>query len=192
MRFYEPVVAARKAKLFEGLHGRVLEIGPGTGVNIPHFPSGVEWVGVEPNPYMRPFQERAAAKAGLRAEFVVGSAESVSLADASVDFVVGTLVLCSVEDVSAVLREVRRVLKPGGEYRFIEHVSAPEGSWHARWQKTVKPVWKFLACGCHCDRTTWADLEAAGFDQVHYERFELPFPVVRPHIIGRATCGSGL
>jgi ubiquinone/menaquinone biosynthesis C-methylase UbiE len=186
MKFYEPAVAERKRRLFSGLQGRVLEIGPGTGVNFRHLPPGIDWIGVEPNPHMRPFLDRKAAEHGHQATVLEASAEEIPLDDASIDAVVGTLVLCSVPDVTRVLQEVKRVLKPGGEFRFIEHVRAPEGSFHAAWQRTVKPVWKVVACGCHCDRTPWEDLQRAGFAHLEFERFSLPFPVVRPHIAGRA------
>jgi ubiquinone/menaquinone biosynthesis C-methylase UbiE len=187
MRFYEPAVAERKRRLFSGLQGRVVEIGPGTGVNFRHLPRGIEWTGIEPNAHMRPYLERNAAEHGHRATLVHGTAEDMHLEDGSADAVIGTLVLCSVPDVGRVLSEVRRVLKPGGEFRFIEHVRAPEGSFHAAWQRAVKPVWKVVACGCHCDRATWEDLERAGFSHLEIERFSLPFPVVRPHICGRAV-----
>lgn len=183
---YEAVVAARKPDLFAGLSGTVVEIGPGAGVNLPYYPRGIQWIGVEPNPFMDRYLRRQATELGMEIEVRRGSAEHLPMADASVDAVVSTLVLCSVSDPQAVLREVLRVLKPGGRFTFIEHVGAPRETRLRRWQQRVKPFWRRLADGCEPDRETWVALEQAGFGNLSYERFNVLAPIISPQIIGVA------
>ena len=181
---------ARKTALFAGLAGTVVEIGPGSGVNLPYYPPGIRWIGIEPNPHMHPFIREQAARHGLDATLRTTTAGDLGLPDASADAVVSTLVLCSVPSVEAALAEVRRVLRPGGRLLFIEHVAAPEGTGLRRYQRAIRPLWKLLADGCRPDRETHRLLDAAGFAEVHYDHFELPIPaaaVVRPHIIGTAV-----
>lgn len=114
-------------------------------------------------------------------------AEHLEFADNSIDAVVSTLVLCSVEDLEGTLQEILRVLKPGGRFYFLEHVAAPQGTWLRRMQQWIRPVWKKLGDGCRPDRETWVALEQAGFEQVEYQRFSAPVPaIVRPQIIGVA------
>ena len=186
----DAVYGARKRALFADLEGTVLEIGPGTGVNLPYLPGGLRWIGVEPNPHLhRTIREKAAARPDLDVELRTGSAAALDLPDGSVDAVVSTLVLCSVSDVSAALAEIRRVLKPGGRFLFIEHVAAPSGSGLRAVQRVVKPLWRPLADGCSPDRETGRAIEAAGFADVHIEHFraEIPFSPITPHILGSAT-----
>ncbi len=185
----DEVYGERKRRLFADLHGTVLEIGPGTGLNLPYYPEGVRWVGVEPNPHMHRYVKEKAAALGRQVELVTGSAQRLEVGSESVDALVSTLVLCSVPDLDATLTEIRRVLKPGGRFYFIEHVAAPEGTTLRRAQHFVKPLWRVLADGCHPDRETGRALEKAGFADVQYEAFdvETPFVIVRPHIMGTAT-----
>lgn len=178
----------RKRDLLGSLTGTVVEIGPGAGVNLRYFDSSVRWVGVEPNVYFHERLRRKAGRLGLDAEVHGGVVERLPLPDASADAVVSTLVLCSVDDVAAALTEVRRVLKPGGTFVFLEHVAAPEGSRLRRLQRWVRPAWGVIADGCRPDRETGGLIGAAGFEDVRIERFDaaVPLPVVRPHIIGTA------
>src|SRR5512143_3688812 len=125
---YERWMADRKRNLFGALRGVVVEIGPGAGANLPYLRSDVRWIGIEPNPYARPYLERAAREAGVAHELREGDAERLPVEAASADAVIGTLVLCSVKDIGAALHEIQRVLKPGGRYVFIEHVAAPAGT----------------------------------------------------------------
>ena len=180
-----------KRDLLGDLEGTVVEIGPGAGVNLPYYPAGLQWIGVEPNVHFHPRLRRRAAKQGLRADVIAGVAERLELADASADAVVSTLVLCSVGDQAAALAEIRRVLKPGGRFVFIEHVAAPRGSRLRRVQRFVRPAWGVIADGCRPDRETGRAIEAAGFADVQIERFDadMPIPVVRPHIAGTARRG---
>lgn len=185
-RRYEELVGRRKRALFAGLQGTVVEIGPGGGVNLPYFQRDVHWVGVEPNPYFRPHLERVAAGLDLSVELRTGTAERLPFPDGSVNAVVSSLVLCSVRDLDATLREIRRVLRPGGSFAFIEHVAAPRGS-SLRWvQGALRPAWVVLGDGCHPNRDTALAVERAGFRDVDIERFDVPIPVIKPHIAGVA------
>ncbi len=183
----ERLYGDRKRALFADLAGTVLEIGPGTGANLPAFPRGIHWIGIEPNPFMQRHLRERASRLGLGVELHAGTAERLPVPDASVDAVVSTLVLCSVADPEAALGEIRRVLKPGGRFIFIEHVAAPRGSRLRRVQQAIRPVWRFAVDGCHPDRETWAAIEGAGFASVHLAHFHAPIAVVGPHIAGVAT-----
>jgi ubiquinone/menaquinone biosynthesis C-methylase UbiE len=178
----------RKRDLLGDLGGTVVEIGPGAGVNLPYYGGDVRWIGVEPNVHFHPRLRRKAQRLGLDAAVHGGVAERLPLPDASADAVVSTLVLCSVDDPAAALAEVRRVLKPGGRFVFIEHVAAPGGSLLRRVQRWVRPAWGALADGCRPDRETGRVIASAGFAEVQIERFDaaVPLPVVRPHIVGTA------
>lgn len=184
---YERWMAERKRGLLGRLSGVVVEIGPGAGANFPYLRSDVRWIGVEPNPYSRPFLERAAQRAGVPLDLREGRAERLPLEDASADAVVGTLVLCSVEDLETALHEIRRVLKPGGRYVFIEHVAAPPGTLRRRLQRWARPLWRVIGDGCHPDRDTLHAIRAAGFARVEAEEFLAPAMLVAPHIAGVAV-----
>ena len=143
-------------------------------------------MGVEPNPYMVPYLRQSAEQAGLHIEIRSGTAERLPAADQSIDAVVATLVLCSVSDPKQVLREVLRVLKPGGRFLFIEHVAAPQGTRLRTAQRWLRPLWTRIADGCHPDRETGALIEQAGFAEVRFEKFRLPLGPVGPQIAGCA------
>lgn len=185
---YDQMVRERKQRLFTGLRGSILEIGPGTGVNLPYYAAGTRWLGVEPNPHMNRHLDRAMRAADLRAEVRGGVAEQLPVDDASQDAVVGTLVLCSVNDPQQALREICRVLKPGGRFVFMEHVAAPAGTRLRILQNVVKPLSVWAGDGCHPNRETWKLIEAAGFASVELEHFRLPLGHVAPQIAGRAIC----
>lgn len=189
---YERHMASRKESLFAELSGTVLEIGPGNGCNFSYLPDRVtRWIGIEPNRFMHDELRAAAAKRGIPTEFRTVTAEAMEVADASVDCVLGTLVLCSVPDPRAVLRDVHRILAPGGRFVFVEHVGAPRGSWLRRFQRFIRPLWSYLADGCHPDRDMADAIRAAGFREVRLEEFRLPrkatAAVVSPHIAGVAV-----
>ncbi|MHB0949671.1 MAG: class I SAM-dependent methyltransferase [Gemmatimonadaceae bacterium] len=179
-------VDARRRALIEPLRGRVLEIGPGSGTNLALFDPAVDWVGAEPSAAMRAMLLQEAARLARAIELLDDPAEALSLPDASVDAVVSTLVLCSVTDPRTAIAEVRRVLRPGGTFVFIEHVAAPPGSLLRRVQRAVRGPWSLCGGGCHPDRETWRDVEQAGFASVAIDRFRLPVPVVSPHMSGSA------
>lgn len=178
-----------RKKLLGSLAGKVLEIGPGTGVNLAYLPDGVHWIGLEPNPYFHPHLRRALSLRGLSGEVLLGQAEAIPLPEESVEAVVATLVLCSVEDPRGALAEILRVLKPGGRLVFLEHLAAPRGSSLRRFQDLLCPLWGFLGDGCHPNRETLALIREAGFARVEAEAFELPLPLVAPHVAGVAWKG---
>jgi SAM-dependent methyltransferase len=186
---YERQVAARKRALLSPLRGDIVEIGPGAGANLAHFPAGVRWIGYEPNPYMHAYLRQEAERCGMAVELRGDLAEQLDLPDASVDAVVSTLVLCSVEDLDATLRQVLRVLRPGGRFVFIEHVAAPRGTRLRRWQDRIAPLWRALGDGCCPNREIWAAIENAGFADVRIEHFHVavPLPLEALHISGVAT-----
>lgn len=177
----------RRAALLSGARGEVLEIGGGTGANLPHY-RDVERVTIaEPDPFMRAKLWPKLENAHVAVEVSDAGAEALPFADDSFDVVVATLVLCTVPDQGAALQEIRRVLRPGGRLLFIEHVRG-EGRL-ARWQDRVEPLWRRLAAGCHPNRDTVASIEAAGFYIESLERFEPPVPLsgITPHVQGAAT-----
>ena len=184
---YERWIAERKRGLFGGLRGTILEIGPGAGVNLSYYAPGVCWIGIEPNLHMQRHLLKEAGSRGLRVDLRTGFAELLDVPDASVDAVVSTLVLCSVSSVAAVMKEIHRVLKPGGRFVFIEHVAAPRGTILRRIQRLLRPCYRFIAEGCRPDSETWTEIEQAGFTIVKYEHFRAPLPVVSPHISGIAV-----
>jgi ubiquinone/menaquinone biosynthesis C-methylase UbiE len=147
-----PTVNARRAKVCQGLHGRVLEIGFGTGLNLRHYPAEVsEILVVEPSESaMRLAQPREAA-ASAPVERIGRDGARLALPDGSVDCVLSTYTLCTIPAVDAALREVHRVLKPDGVLHFLEHGRAPTESVR-RWQRRLHPVHSRIAGGCHLDR----------------------------------------
>jgi SAM-dependent methyltransferase len=185
-RRYEAMVAGEKALLLASVSGTVLEIGPGGGVNLAFLRPDVHWLGVEPNPFFHERLRDRAARLHLDAEVKLGTAEALPVPDRSVDAVLGSLVLCSVREPAAALREIRRVLRPGGRFVFVEHVGAEPGTLLRAAQRSVRPVWAALSDGCHPDRDTAKLIESAGFSRVDLRRFRLPIPVMSPHIAGVA------
>jgi SAM-dependent methyltransferase len=187
---YEKWIAPRREELLSDVAGRVLEIGPGTGANLPYYPAGIRWIGLEPNRHMHAQLEARAREHGIDAECRVAGAEGIDLQDGSVDAVVGTLVLCSVPQPERVLGDVARVLRPGGRFLFIEHVAAPRGTGLRRVQRLVRPFWNFWADGCCPDRETDRQIRALGFAEVAIETFEMPRSVgprfVATHVVGTA------
>lgn len=158
-----PMVQARRQMLVPQARGRVLEIGMGTGRNLPFYDRSklTQLVGVDPALQMHPLAQRRSDKAGIAVELVGRSAERLPLADDSFDTVVCTYTLCSIPDPAAALHEVRRVLKPGGQFLFCEHGRSPDPA-VARWQDRIQPCWTPLAGGCHLDRDVPALLRDAG------------------------------
>jgi len=189
---YESSVAGRKQVLFSGVQGNVLEIGPGTGVNLVYLPVGIRWIGIEPNTYMHRYLRELGSKLGMNLDIRVGTAERLPVPDNSMDVVISTQVLCSVTNPGEALREIERVLKPGGHFVFLEHVAAAPGTTLRRWQRFVRPVSLLLGDGCHPDRETWNDIEQAGFALIQLEHFEVsPALWSRPHIAGVASKQHG-
>lgn len=189
---YETKMADRKRQLFENLQGEVLELGPGAGPNLPYFKPHIHWLGLEPNPYMHPYLQQQADELGLNIEVQTTTLADIAISDNSKDVVLCTLVLCSVPDLESTVQDILRVLKPGGQFLFIEHVMAPAGSFLRQVQTGLCPLWQVIGDGCRLDRETGKVIESAGFANVDYQTFEAPVPiaVVKPHIIGVATKAS--
>jgi ubiquinone/menaquinone biosynthesis C-methylase UbiE len=162
-------LAAYRNRVVPAAEGRVLEIGIGSGLNLPFYSRKAEHViGLEPSPKLLSMARQVLRPAPGPVELVEGSAEAIPLEDRSVDTVVTTWTLCSIPDVARSLREMRRVLKPGGRLLFVEHGRAPDASvrW---WQDHLNPAWKRLGGGCHLNRAIGPLIEGAGFQ---FERIE--------------------
>jgi ubiquinone/menaquinone biosynthesis C-methylase UbiE len=190
-RMGERVEGEHRDRLLAGLRGRVVEVGCGHGINFARYPPEVEEVlGVEPEPHLRQRAAQAATEAPVAVRVVDGLADSLPLGDSSADAVVCSLVLCSVPEQAAALAEAKRVLRPGGELRFFEHVLAQEPR-SARWQRRIQPLWGRLAGGCHLDRDTTAAIAAAGFEIDSLERFDVPGAgPAKPHVLGVARAAG--
>jgi ubiquinone/menaquinone biosynthesis C-methylase UbiE len=181
------VMRDRRAELVGQARGRVVEIGAGTGLNIPHYPPAAEEVILtEPVPAMfRRVRARAAGHAPMRV--VQAGAEALPVEDGSVDTVVSTLVLCTVAEVDSVLAEIVRVLRPGGRLLFCEHVRATEEKLARRQSRYAGP-WAVFAQGCRCDRDTLELLtQRFDIDWVTDARWRGMPSVVRPLVVGAAT-----
>lgn len=181
----------RRRALVAYASGRVVEIGAGTGLNVAHYPEDLdELVLTEPEPGMR---RKLAAKVMSRssARIVDSPAERLPFADGSVDTVVSTLVLCTVDDPERALREIARILRPDGRLLFIEHVRA--GSrFLAAWQDRFLRPWRGFAGGCHCNRDTWDLLRACGFTvEASHQTWRGMPAIVHPLIVGSATVNRG-
>ena len=168
--------------------GRVVELGAGTGLNLEHYSEDVsELLLTEPDPHMAAKLRKRAGSLAFDARVVEAPAEELPFEDASVDTVVSTLVLCTVQNPQKALAEVARVLRPGGSLLFAEHVrsASPRGAW---WQDRLRRTWSWYACGCQCNRDTISTLQAASFHvgRVRHDRLRWISPVVRPLVVGSA------
>ena len=154
----------QRAKVIPRARGRVLELGIGSGLNLPFYdPDRVQRVfGLDPSTELWSLAQTRVGESPIELEFLEARAESVPLEDNSVDTVVVTYTLCTLPDVDVALAEVRRVLRPRGEFVFCEHGAAPDSSVR-RWQDRLNPAWRRLAGGCHLNRDIPLLLEAAGF-----------------------------
>ena len=180
-----------RRRTLEGLRGRVVELGAGDGANFGLYPPEVdEVVAIEPEHHLRAFAEEEAARAAVKVTVVAGFADQLPLADASVDAAVASLVLCTVPDPAAALRELYRVMRPGGELRFYEHVHAHRQPLRAVLEVAYRSrVWPMIGGGCNPTRETGQAIEAAGFRIERCDRFAFsPGPVIPkiPHLLGIA------
>lgn len=159
-------LAARRRQVAAGLSGAVVEIGFGTGHNLPFLPDTVtRLLAVDPSELGRELAGKRLAEAPIPVDFIGLDGHAIALADASVDAALCTFTLCTVDDPEAVLGEVRRVLRPGGALHFLEHGRSPDPK-VARWQHRLTPIQKRIGGGCHLDRPIDTLLVAAGFDIV--------------------------
>jgi SAM-dependent methyltransferase len=177
-----------RRRLLAGASGEAIEIGAGTGLNLELYPPAVTGVvATEPSPYMAArLRERAAGDPRVR-EVVEAGAESLPFEDDRFDTAVGTLVLCTVPDPAGALREIARVLKPGGRFLFIEHVRSSDPRL-ARWQDRLARPWELFGAGCHCNRDTVATIESSPLEVEDVRHGSLPKspPIVRPKVFGAA------
>jgi len=176
-----------REELLAGVGGRVIEIGTGTGANIPLYGDVESLTLTEPEPPMLRRLERRVGEQALGAKVFRAPAEDLPFEDGSFDVAVSTLVLCGVNDQPRALRELRRVLRPGGELRFLEHVRSDDPDL-ARKQDRMNGLNRIVAC-CDCNRPTLESIANAGFVVANVEHFELPKApaFVRPAIVGTAT-----
>ncbi len=184
--------ADHRRELLAGLHGRVLELGAGNGLNFEHYPATVdEVVAVEPEAYLRDRAVEAASEASVRVEVVDGLAGRLAFDDGTFDAAVASLVLCSVPNLDVALADLRRIIRPGGELRFYEHVLAHQPRVAALQRALTRSgLWPLVAGGCHADRDTAAAIERGGFAIHACRRFHFrPTLLVAPaaaRILGSA------
>jgi ubiquinone/menaquinone biosynthesis C-methylase UbiE len=185
-------VGDQRQRLLSGLEGNVIEVGAGNGSNFAHYPAAVTRVlAVEPEEHLRQLAVRAARRAPVEVEVVDGLAERLPAPDGRSDVAVVSWVLCSVFDQATALGEIRRVLRPGGRLRFLEHVASDRGV-HRRFQQLLDAtIWPRVGGGCHASRDTVARIEEAGFTVTDIDRFRfpdtrLPLPT-SPNVLGEAA-----
>ena len=183
--------AEYRRRLLAGLHGRVIELGAGSGVSFAHYPATVtELVAVEPEAHLRAMAQDAARGAPIPVRVVDGVADRLPAGDGEMDAGVVTAVLCSVEDPAGALRELIRVIRPGGELRFFEHVAARSPRLALLQRALDATLWPRMMGGCHTTRDTEAAILDAGFQIEERERFSFRAHVigtpVAPRILGRA------
>ena len=179
---------AQRGELLSRARGCTVEIGSGTGLNLPYYPDDLdELVLVEPDAAMRSRLEKRLGRSGRRARLVDAGAERLPFADGSVDTVVSTFVLCTVDAPDLALREIARVLRPDGQLLFIEHVRS-ESPALAYWQDCLARPWRRFAQGCRCNRATAELIVTCGLEleQVHEASWPAMPPIVRPLIAGQA------
>jgi len=177
----------RKLRIFGDLPPEIVELGPGSGANFRYYPRGTKVIAVEPNPAMHRRMYAQAHRYGIEIDHRHAGAEGMEVDSDTADLVVSTLVLCTVRDPERAVGEVKRILKPGGRFAFLEHVAAAPGTRLRRVQDALRRPWAWLGEGCQLNRDTARILEAARFDRLELERFEARGNTpVKPHISGFA------
>ena len=176
--YIEWTLRSRKRRVFADLPDRVVEIGSGVGANLRYLPRGANLVAIEPNWFMYGRLRAAARRHRIQLDLRDRMAENTGLADHSVDTVISSLVLCSVKDPDVVLAEIRRILKPGGTFRFVEHVVAREGTLTRAAQRLFRRPWAWTFEGCSCERDLEFAIRGAGFESVSIERYRIHSPFV--------------
>ncbi len=175
-----------RRELLSQATGALLEIGAGTGINLPHYPANLSKMTLsEPDPQMRRKLSRKLGVKYQHVEIAHWGAEQIELPDHSVDTIVSSLVLCSVSDQQQALKELHRLLRPGGQLLFLEHIIAAEAK-TVRWQKRIEPVWKRCSGNCHLTRDTLRNIEATGLQIEHLNEANI---VGAPAILQRTVRG---
>lgn len=180
---------AHRQALLSGVSGRVLEIGGGTGANLPFYGPDVESLTMtEPEIPMVARLERRVREQAPLTKVLRAPAEDLPFADDTFDFAVSALVLCTVSDQPRALRELRRVLRPNGQLLFMEHVRSDDSAL-ARWQDRLNGLNQLMAHGCHCNRPTLDSIRQAGFtvQRLEHTSMQKVPPVVRPLVVGSGT-----
>ena len=188
-RFEREFMQDRRRELLRHARGRVIEVGTGPGLNLDHYPPAVdELVLTEPEQPMVEQLEKRLAERDLRAQVVAAPAQRLPFEDDSFDTAVCTLTLCTVPDVGETLDELARVLRPGGELLFIEHVRSDDPGL-AKWQDRLAPAWRRFGHGCNCNRDTLSVIRGSRFRVEDVDRTTIPkaIPLVKPVVIGRAA-----
>ena len=199
-RMYERVTAGMEAEgmgalrdeLLSGVAGEVVEVGAGNGMNFSHYPAKTAGVvAIEPEPHLRSLAERAAGQSAVPVTVLPGRAEALPLDSGSVDVGVVCLMLCALDDEGQALRELFRVLRPGGELRFLEHVVATEPGLRIVQRLADATVWPALTGGCRTARDPVAAIVTAGFRlersrRLRFPASRLPVPAA-PHVLGVAV-----
>lgn len=176
-----------KQSILGDLSGKVLEIGAGAGANFAYYPKTINWLGIEPNLFMFPYLKEEAKKQGINSwELHQGYAENLPIPDHTIDTVVSTHVLCSVQDVEISLKEIYRVLKPNSKFIFLEHIGSDLGTMNRYIQTIIDPIWQKIFDNCHLQRNPEQLLKKVGFTNIKYSYFQLPVPIVSPHVVGVA------
>jgi SAM-dependent methyltransferase len=192
-RIDERGLARIRSGLLAEAHGRVLDLGTGTGSNLPLFADAVDLVCTEPSPNMlRALRRRLASERRTGVDLIQAGAETLPFGDSSFDCVTSTLVMCTMPDPRAGLEEIARVLKPGGTFLFLEHVRSADPR-VARAQDRLERPWRFLADGCHCNRDSLATIEASPLTlgEVDHGRMPLAPRFMAPLVYGKATLEPG-
>lgn len=175
MAMKSPDFARLRGELIPEAEGRVLELGIGSGLNLPFYRKGVHVTGVDPSLELQAYARDVASAHAVDVEFVGESAETLPFDDRSFDTAVITWTLCSIENHRSALEEVRRVLRPGGKLIFAEHGQSPEQA-VAKWQDRLNPVWRKIGGGCNLNRRPDESIGQAGFDFDAVERGYLTGP----------------
>lgn len=177
-----------KKELFKNHPNTVVEIGSGAGANMRYFKKGTKLIAIEPNIHMHKNLQKSANKYGINLEIKMLTGESIDLPDNSCDFVISTLVLCTVEDPEQCIGQIKRILKPSGKFVFIEHVKAKDNSMLALIQNILHKPWHWFFEGCHTNRDTKSLLEMSGFRSIEMTRYNSysPFIPIIPQIRGKA------
>jgi ubiquinone/menaquinone biosynthesis C-methylase UbiE len=188
-RLEREALGAHRRRVLREAHGQVLDVGAGTGANLPHYPPTVEHVALlDPDPGMLARAAARSAASRVSATVHLGSAEHLPFPDASFNIVVFTLSLCTVKDVSGALIEAARVLRPTGRLLILEHVRSRDPRL-ASWQDRLAPVQRLIADGCNPNRDALTALRQARYEFAWLEEFDeqrMPLPIVRPLILGSA------